>query len=160
MNKQWRLIFLAMILFFCHFALSHWVAVAGVSPDFLFLILLVFLTGRSRKTMIFLGLLLGFIQDVSVGGWIGCLMLSKTAAGFLMKTLYNKDQPPSFFIYSLVLVFSMTVHEMIRLACLNESFHDWAFGMLRYGMPIVLYTAVTGSLMYFLLYSRYFREFD
>ena len=159
MSKTGRLILLSAILFIGHFALGSLISISGISPDFFLLILLVFLTERSRKAMIFLGLFLGFIQDVSTGGWIGCLMLSKVIAAFLMKTLYNKDQPPSFFVYCLVLAFSMAVHEMFRLACLHPSFHDWAFNMLRYGLPVTLYTTVAGSLIYPFLYPRN-SEFD
>jgi len=111
---------LAILLFFpllvIQTTIVPLIAVNGVIPD-LIIILLVFYTlkmGQLHGTI--LGFIYGFLFDIITGGLIGGSMLSKTAAGFITGYFYNENKKEAYlksFLFVLIVLLASTIDSFI-----------------------------------------------
>lgn len=92
------------------------VAIVGVVPD-LILILLVYFTlrmGQLHGTI--LGFIYGFLLDLITGNIFGSAMISKTLSGFVTGYFYNENKLDLYFksvIFSLIVFLSSTIDSFI-----------------------------------------------
>jgi rod shape-determining protein MreD len=111
---------LAVLLFFpllvIQTTIVPLIAVNGVIPD-LIIILLVFYTlkmGQLHGTI--LGFIFGFLFDIITGGLIGSSMLSKTVAGFVTGYFYNENKKDLYlksFLFVLIVLLGSTIDSFI-----------------------------------------------
>ncbi len=92
------------------------VAIVGVVPD-LILILLVYFTlrmGQLHGTI--LGFIYGFLLDLITGNIFGSAMISKTLSGFVTGYFYNENKLDLYFksvVFSLIVFLSSTIDSFI-----------------------------------------------
>jgi rod shape-determining protein MreD len=110
----------AIVLFFPLLVLQStiipFMAIGGVTPD-LILILLVYFTlrlGQLHGTI--LGFVYGFLLDLITGNIFGSAMIAKTISGFITGYFFNENKLDIYFksfIFSLIVFLSATVDSFI-----------------------------------------------
>jgi rod shape-determining protein MreD len=88
-----RLIVEIFLVLSAQAGLSELIEIGGYRPDFVIIYLVFRYQSVSSYQLVLGGFLLGFLQDLLSGGFLGVSALAKTIAAFLLTKLFRKEGP-------------------------------------------------------------------
>ncbi len=139
--------------------LVPFVALNGVAPD-LILILLVFYTLRNGQIFgTALGFIYGFLFDLITGSLLGSTMLSKTLTGFVAGYFYNENKLDNYFksyVFSFVVLLCSIIDSVVNGFFTSIDINTNIINLIyRHGLLPALYTALV-SVVVIVFYPRRF----
>ncbi|MFC2075658.1 rod shape-determining protein MreD [candidate division KSB1 bacterium] len=140
------LIIIALIL---HTTLFDLIAIGGVRPDLLLIILVLLSLRGGSITGTLVGFIIGFFQDLYSPEMFGLNALTKSIVGYLLGL--NKDRVywGSFPVQAQIIFFSVLFHDFAYFLIYSfYSVSTFLRFMLVQALPTALYSAVIGPVVY------------
>lgn len=157
-----RYVFLALVSFFCVIlqdTLFNDLSVAGGKPDFLLIIVVFFAIFNGPARGGFLGLMLGLLEDLMIGRFIGVNALCKGIIGALIGFSERRLYKNNFFVPIFCLLIGTFINALLyyvlnRLIGGNIVFS----GMMLSAIPNAIYNSCFAPLIYALFYRAQSRN--
>jgi rod shape-determining protein MreD len=154
MNKnfitKWFIIFVGC--FVLQTSLIPKISVWGVTPDILVIALFFFAMETDVLPALFVGFLLGLIQDLYSPAILGQNALAKTLLGFLAGMVNQRVMRTDLLIKSMLLFVAMIIHDSIfNLVYVSKgigSIGVFFITLLRYTIPRALYSTIITFFIY------------
>jgi rod shape-determining protein MreD len=152
----WRNAGLTLAAFIIQGTLAENLAIQGIRPDFILIVLIYLALAYGSLTGVILGFVVGLLQDfygpaTSLGLNALCKSLTGFCVGLGKEGLYKEN----LVILTLVLLVAHTFHDALYWL-VNVRFQTDLFlqGMWRSGLPTIAYTTVIGVLLALLIAYR------
>ncbi len=128
--------------------LEDLISIKGVSPDFCLVAIGFIAMAESRLSTTLLGFVIGFVIDALGSGMWGLNVLTKTVAGFMFGSIFNKltvhhTFQPAFVIFSVALF-----HNILLTLVLDVGTAHLGRDLLAYPLPSALYTFVIAQVFF------------
>lgn len=132
-------------------------SIGGVKPDLLLIFVIFSALLDGPKTGIKAGLLIGLLQDLACGKFLGLYTLSKLGTGFVVGLIETRIFKENYLVPVVVLFFGTVLHEFLYmfLAQLVGQSVEFAAGWWTLVLPLALYHAVLGPFLYVPAYKAY-----
>jgi rod shape-determining protein MreD len=147
-----KIILVLLILLIFQYTLIPGLAIQGISPDLLFIFIVIYSSTRTPIQGILLGFCGGFIYDVTAGGVLGTFSLSKSIVGYIASYLPWGWDGKNILHMIITLAIAGLIHQVIVVFLLStQSAAGFVSLFFRYGFPSLLYTLVIGTVSLFVL---------
>lgn len=138
--------FLALVL---QMTLAERIAIGGVGPDFVLLLIVFLVMGREGGLYpIIIGFSIGFLQDLQNPSFLGLNALCKTLTAFATAKIAFRMAHDHPLFQSLLIMAAVIAHDLIYLPVFTGlEFGEIFLYLFRQTIPTALYTAVIGTLI-------------
>ncbi len=105
------------------------------------------------------GLAAGFVQDVTLGQYVGLFALAKTLTGFLSGVVESKIFKETIWVPTAAVGVAVLFHELVVWVCLRGlSVPAPAQHIMTVGLPVALYSTILAPLIYRQIFLYHMRE--
>lgn len=137
---------IALLLSVVHVVLLDFIAVGGITPDLLLILIVWIALAEGQFTAIIAGFSIGLLFDVISSDLVGLNALAKTVAAFLAGYFYKEgkfDQSVRSMKFLLIVFLTSFVHNLIYFFFyIKMSEISYLSFFLKYGIALSLYTTV------------------
>lgn len=135
------------------------IAIAGVKPDLLLVLIVFSALLDGPITGLKMGLAIGLLQDMVTGKYFGLYALSGMAIGYLVGLVETRIFKENYLVPVVVLFIGTIFHEFLYLLLGNLAGQrvQWAAGWWGVILPLALYHAAVGPFLYVPAYKAYIK---
>jgi rod shape-determining protein MreD len=144
-----RNVIIILLLLVIQFTFIPLISVKGIMPDLMLIILVHWSLKKSSTYGVIMGFVVGVLQDFAGAGMIGVFSLSKSISCYIVNLLKGNYFNTNLFYRGWVLFVATLVHHLITLLFVSHNSEAGFFVLfLRYSMPSIFVTVLTGVLGY------------
>lgn len=149
------LIFLSLIGLILQSTVFNSIAIAGVKPDFILILVIFYSIIRGNQKGAAVGFLLGLIEDVYLGRFIGMNALAKGLTGFAAGILTRGAFSDNLFVPIITTFLGTLLNGFIFLVLGKTAGLQWAMSLwLWKAVPMAIYNACLVPFIYSWFYDR------
>lgn len=143
-----RLLIAVFLTLVVQLSLVRRVAIFGVQPDLVILLLVLLAGRRGPASGALLGFGIGLLQDLLVPETLGMNALAKSVVGWAMGKLSRQLAMDSVVLYLSLVVIAVLAHDLIYLICLTRlDVGRLVMVYLTNSLPSALYTGVSAAVI-------------
>jgi len=144
MKNALLLIGFSLLAILLNIIVSPWLAIQGIKPDFVLILLLFVSALKGRVFGQSYGFGIGLIVDIiGIGSFLGLSALTKTIAGFLSGNFKNsRSRINNFTFYGINLIIIFIHFAIFYLINYKSCDYSTQFIILRFVIPETIYTSV------------------
>ena len=144
-----KVLLAVFVLLVVQSTLVPFIAVAGITPDLLLVLMVHWCYQKKRSRGVVLGFFGGLLQDLSGTGMVGVLALCKSVACYATGSVPAGRYGKNPWVLGVVLLGVTIVHHAIYYGfAFREIGTDVVVLFFRYGVPAAFYTAFVGVAVY------------
>ncbi|UCF05751.1 MAG: rod shape-determining protein MreD [bacterium] len=140
-----RIVLIALIFLVLQMTVIHHIAIGGVAPDLMIILLVALVLDRGPVAAVAIGFCLGFLQDLGNADFLGMNALAKSIIAYGVSRIGIGLFPESSLFRGVLILLAVLINDIISLIIITSfTITDMLASFFRYSLLSALYTAVVG----------------